>query len=406
MKNSQSLLRTAFGGVLTLFLFTAQAQWNDITGITPGATGLSFVSETTGVVFGTDNASLYKTLDGGATWNPISLSGTGAGYIHDVSMFDANTIFISSDVGSLRTTDGGATWDVTAPPTAPFGNLTQIHFVSPTMGLAVGLDSTYMSLDASDSWNGISSVAIGFGGLYPSDKYFIDQDTGYFSGFDGTFAYQGALAQTFDGGLNWTLLVNSNAYTELYSIDFLTGKYGFATNGSWENKVMRTIDGGITWDSIFSITSSSDVFVAIDMITTTDGYTVTQGGDIYKTTDGQNFAPVHSSGAYLYDIQIIGNMAYVVGTNKILKKDISTGIDEDIEGINFQMYPNPASEAVTFIVDEPGTATLYDQTGRVIITERAQQPQTTWLLNGIAPGMYLLEITTERNRGVKPLVIR
>lgn len=66
---------------------------------------------------GTDGGQLFKTLDGGGSWEEVGFSGSGSGRVEMVEFINESDGFMihntAGSVGRLfRTIDGGATWDL------------------------------------------------------------------------------------------------------------------------------------------------------------------------------------------------------------------------------------------------------------------------------------------------------
>jgi hypothetical protein len=63
------------------------------------------------------------------------------------------------------------------------------------------------------------------------------------------------------------------------------------------------------------------------------------------------------------------------------------------------IYPNPAHNELDILQDAPGSGEikLFDDTGRKIMQQLTTGKQTTLSLQGVAAGVYLLEIDFESN---------
>ena len=91
------------------------ATWNRIQNYngTRVFADIYFTSENVGFLVGHDGKeAVYKTLDGGVTWTNV-FHGTDSDIPQTLTFADANTGYAGSTQGRiLRTVDGGATWDV------------------------------------------------------------------------------------------------------------------------------------------------------------------------------------------------------------------------------------------------------------------------------------------------------
>jgi photosystem II stability/assembly factor-like uncharacterized protein len=148
--SSSALLRSTDAGL----------TWNPVT--VPNnafVQGVAFATATKGFAIADDPVAstfanrkvLLRTVDGGATWTltPWSSLLTGTTVVQPVAIAfaDAQTGVVvgstqmtaSFAIGAtvLRTTDGGATW--TRDPSPSAYDLNAIDFISPTVGVAVGM---------------------------------------------------------------------------------------------------------------------------------------------------------------------------------------------------------------------------------------------------------------------------
>lgn len=123
--------------------------------------------------------------------------------------------------------------------------------------------------------------------------------------------------------------------------------------------------------------------------------------------------------SYLYDIDVLANgdllacgelrFTYNVGitpiqqgwilrldSNGCLIDNCVVGIDEPVSHYDsFQIYPNPATDRVTVKADfelTGGMVTVYEATGRVVITNVVTQSQPTLDISGLQPGLYVISV--------------
>jgi photosystem II stability/assembly factor-like uncharacterized protein len=149
------------------------------------------------------------TSDGGASW---TRQYAGPADLDQVDFIDAQHGWAAGGGSLLRTTDGGASWTALAEPCQ--GELSSLHFVSPTLGYAVAAKTTAAAA-AEQSPGGQDTTALG-GSLLrttnggstwspvtgapadPQSACFANADDGYL----GTPAH---IWRTTDGGQHWTL---------------------------------------------------------------------------------------------------------------------------------------------------------------------------------------------------------
>lgn len=136
------------------------------------------IATTRSTVWGSFASSIFKTVDGGASWTQLRTSTTERHDDIDYDPSDFNTLYVAiNQVGVIKSTDGGTTWNYSSDGMTPGGRV-EIT-VSP-----VNTDRIWASVQGGLSGNG-------------SDLYV--------SG---------------DGGANWLLAVNESGTNE----DFLGGQ--------------------------------------------------------------------------------------------------------------------------------------------------------------------------------------
>jgi photosystem II stability/assembly factor-like uncharacterized protein len=152
---------------------------------------------------------IMATSDGGASW---TRQYAGQADLDQVDFIDAQHGWAAGGDSLLRTTDGGASWTALAEPCQ--GELSSLHFVSPTLGYAVAAKTT-AAAGGEQSPGGQDTTALG-GSLLrttnggstwspvtgapanPQSACFANADDGYL----GTPAH---IWRTTDGGQHWTL---------------------------------------------------------------------------------------------------------------------------------------------------------------------------------------------------------
>ncbi|MBN8851694.1 MAG: hypothetical protein BGO55_05285 [Sphingobacteriales bacterium 50-39] len=217
---------------------------------------------------------LYKSQDSGKTWTKIPNT-----YIN--SQDEAINLFFVGDTYGfaqglshlLVSQDGGNTWAIRTLPTY---NASSEFFASPSTGYYGDINTgLYKTTDTGKTWtqgfhSSRSPVAY--------TTYFLDPGKGFLFCEDATFS------KTVDSAVSWqqvqqNIFVTSNAppaYNSLQFIDGQTGYYG------WENGVLKTTDGGVSWNSVYPKGGKINV---VKFFNATTGY-YKSDKIIYKTTDG------------------------------------------------------------------------------------------------------------------------
>ncbi|MDB4088526.1 YCF48-related protein [Flavobacteriales bacterium] len=142
-----------------------------------------------------------------------------------------------------------------------------------------------------------------------ADIEIIDKDTLIMIGA------KGEITRTTNGGVHWSTQVpfSSFSYSWFSDIHFPTKNVGYISGGSWfglTNILIKTIDGGQTWDSLSSGTGSGGNFInKIHFINKDTGLMIADNRQILKTIDGGiTRLPVGSASLALYsDFTFVNN---------------------------------------------------------------------------------------------------
>ncbi len=319
------------------------ATWARIsTVVTDGYTGrIYFLNDKTGYLLaGYNSAGLYKTIDGGQSWQQESVNGgeafMGLAYNTTGDKFclvghgeglgttsqqgsciilknGAGTWTSRSDYGNdrynsgnlfangtgyvfggrnLKTIDNGITWNDLNIADDYYNPITKSCFLNADTGFYANYYNVFKTTDAGNTWIRIHS-----------DSTSIVQCLYFYNTKLGFYANGQNLYRTMDGGNTWKDVLNVPSSFGVSSISFSDQQTGYAVGNL--SMLYKTIDGGNTWTPIN--TSNSDYLMTVY---TTDGQTVLAGGAngllIRSTDGGQTWNPVYSSMLfYLYSFQFL-----------------------------------------------------------------------------------------------------
>ena len=256
----------------------------------------------------THSLGIFKSTDGGLTWNPTGLNYT----IYDnfsvrrILMLpqQTNTLITATNFGIYKTDDGGLTWtqmqagDFWDLEFKPDGNNSTIYACD-------GLNF-YISNDEGNTWtqsssglptSGTGRMNIGVSAGNPAYVYLLLTDN-YYWGFQGLY-------RSTDGGATWTEMSNSPNLLgwDVYGGD--TGGQGWytlalAVDPENENvlyvggvDIWKSIDGGSTWTIVahwYGANGTPYVHADIhDLVAVGNNtvYSLCDGG-IFKTPNGGN----------------------------------------------------------------------------------------------------------------------
>ncbi len=229
---------------------------------------LSFINVSTGWVlktFGTwENplgAVVYKTNDGGTTWERKVVSTTAGDFGFELQFVDASNgwlmLFNFSTYAAtfLKTIDGGTNW-------VPTNGAGTFSYVDANNGWAFSSPdqlppyTIYKTTNGGADWTPIATDNT-TGEI--NKMKFIDLNNGWIVGKNGK------ILKTTNGGVNWTPITNAGITTEytnkcVYFINPTTGWITSKRNNSSDNLiVIHTTDGGANWTTQ-STPSINDIF--------------------------------------------------------------------------------------------------------------------------------------------------
>ena len=370
---------------------TVGLNTDNVTGLNP----MSFVNPTTGWVIATlggfqkgGGVVLYKTTNGGATWNKQAVSGWSIGF--GGQFVDATHGWIEVVNGTsssftysiLRTTDGGAQW------TSVFTSSSVLSipwFVDANNGWAIsGMfnvtgTSIIHTTDGGITW-GTQLTDNTPGNL--SCIRFVDVNNGWVVGDSSKIFH------TTNGGSSWTRISNAgiDKSSRVRSLFFLNSSVGWiggqVTSGSTPPFILHTANAGGTWSVQGGVAwappnksplQSSPL--GMFFVDATTGWMTTYYGDLVKTVTGGEATAVESG-----DSQRIP-------TTFALQ----------------QNYPNPFNPSTTirFELRNEGNVTLkvFNTLGQLVATlvdepKRAGVYQVQWNASGVPSGAYFYRLLT------------
>jgi len=385
-----------------------------------GLIDVQFVDRDTGFFSGgrygcfhCDYGILYKTEDGGKTWNCIFES--VGDVFRSIHFVNGSKGFAEDNYypnGLFTTTDGGYRWADTT-----IGQIHCIFFLNDSTGWACGGGKLYQTLNGGDNWNEVYFIpGFGIGSLY-----FIDEESGWATTSTWGRGDNGEIAKytLSDGWKTFPVMTD----LPLNKVFFIDRDHGWISGGHGNNVLnsvfMRTVDGGENWTEIPELNYRINDFY---FETKNHGWAV-GGGAILETFNGgldwkvvRGWLP-----AKLNALHITDGVGWAVGDNGLILKcdSVATGIKEDntIIGNNeplFQNYPNPFQSSTMISYQLPAISyvelSVYDISGRKVSTlvNETQQPdryELGWNADGMNPGVYFCELKTGLRRQVMKMIL-
>lgn len=322
----------------------------------PGLVHIAFLNANNGWgVAGNDGGKILRTADGGATWQNVTPNGaSGIGLSTTLSILDANTAWVlipNADffTGTLyKTSDGGQTWNSFQ---VPFGG-GFVKFLDANTGrvladLGAGAGSqgvelfqtsdggaTWLSVYNNDPTRPDSSNTLPLGGI-KNGMTFLDANTGWVTGtrpVDGEIY----LFVTHDGGISWAeqavpLPSGYNTYLYMPQPPIFFGNDGFLALGIFMNSSTSSTffvsrDGGVTWSGDPTNTKMVIKQGSFSFADSMHGWSWDGGSILYKTSDG---AQTWSGVAANIDLSgRVSQMVFVTGASGQYVGWVLTGQDD------------------------------------------------------------------------------
>ena len=208
---------------------------------------------------GSEGVNLFRSTNGGQTWSlvarapgalPLQGIKSGMGWISATTGWITGSIAIPNTVYLYRTQDGGVSWQPQALPSSFPVQATQPPvFFSASEGLLPVTFSTaqgpsfavYATHDGGATWSS-STLLSTIGSAWDWD--FLTMQQGWVVGATGS-----TLHETSDGGQHWTAITPSANFQHISQLDFVSAQEGWAISTATPAApvLLKTMDGGQTW---------------------------------------------------------------------------------------------------------------------------------------------------------------
>ena len=298
-------------------VLAASATWTAQTsGVTSTLRGVSAVSEK--IAFATGSGgTVLRTKDGGATWTKLPLPADAAKLdFRDVEVVDAHTAYILSIGGGnasriYKTIDGGDTWNIQFSNADPKGFFDAMSFWDASHGIVFG-DSIgdklqmLMTSDGGLHWDKVSDQVLppalanegAFAGSGTNIAVFGKSDA-----WVGTGAGPKCrIIHTADGGKSWSVVdtpIAASTSAGIFSVVFRDKLHGIAVGGDYRKEkeavdnLAITSDGGKTWTLVkeHGLSGFRSVVKQVPGTKSTFVAVGPQGADISQD-DGKTWAPI------------------------------------------------------------------------------------------------------------------
>jgi photosystem II stability/assembly factor-like uncharacterized protein len=200
---------------------------------------------------------IYRSVDGGESWNEYDLEVESSNYIIEYN----SKIYAATTRGIYISFDDGFTWEPNGLDTTVVAALDGYNQTGSSFLVAGTFKGIFKSEDDGQTWQKLSSQGCNDClGIYNINTIFVGR----------IGAIGASLYVTRDMGLKWDLALYGLGATSIniYNDQIYAGGY---LSDEWFGGLHHSIDGGVTWQEIFSheksvtstlITSSNTIYLS------------------------------------------------------------------------------------------------------------------------------------------------
>jgi photosystem II stability/assembly factor-like uncharacterized protein len=282
--------------------------------------GIFFVSANEGFIAG-KNGKLMSTNNGGLTWE--AEDSDTVNNLNSIYFTSSKNGWIVGDYGTVvhYKIDLDGTKTITPTFIAATKNLNGVHFIDESTGYIAGDSTILKTTDGGNIWFNVA----------PNSFNEIVNDIYFPSSILGIIVTQnGNIYRTVDGGGNWINVANYNG--SITSVHFYDNLYGWAAFSDGTNhKILRTVNGGLTWtENIIPVPSASIRFISRQVGYASGFFTSPSSfGVVLRTQDGGNTWQILNASP----IEIVNRVfpinfqtIYACGLNGSIIKTVNGGV--------------------------------------------------------------------------------
>lgn len=273
-------------------------DWNAVsTGLSASlVNGLAIFPGNSNRLYAATNYGVFKTADGGATWQATNTQN----YCYSIAVDPTapDTIYVGTSSAVMKSLDGGQNYSFNTLPNFPVIYHVLIDPTSPATVYAGTSRGAYKSTNGGGTWVAINTGMSPFpgSGSLPRVNRLVFDPTNPRTLYAAT-TYN--IFKSIDAGANWTAIGNGigDNFTEVTSIavDSLSPSTLYAGTGSFYGALFKSTDSGATWmqsSKGISYEFRGNTFllsvnaIAIDSAAPRILYATTTSGGLFKSIDG------------------------------------------------------------------------------------------------------------------------
>lgn len=344
-----AVARLAAAAGLLIAHITAAPQWTpQASGVTVRFRGVSAVSNTVAWASG-QNGTVVRTLDGGRTWQAMTIPGAEKLDLRDIDAFDEQVAYaLSIGPGDssriFKTVDGGARWETQFVNPDPEAFFDAMAFWDAAHGVAVSdsTDKQFVIILTSDGGRTWARVPIDrLPRALPNEGAFAASGTNVaVYGTDHVWIGTGAASaarvlRSRDRGQTWAVATTplpAGPSAGIFSVAFRDALHGFVVGGDYKKEAeavdnaAATSDGGVTWTLVKGLSGFRSAVVYVPGAAAPSLLAVGPSGSDYSADDGRSWTPLQSLGLHAFGFARRGTLGWGVGEGGRIARFDVTGV--------------------------------------------------------------------------------
>lgn len=411
------MMRTTYLALVLLFMLyrlpMSGQSWVEIDTKFPGDY-MSITSAGADSLFLSDYDYLLRSTDAGSTWTKHRYKPQGSVGARTIS-FPTARVGYAGGYGVYKTTDGGVTWDsiFTARYVNRPAETRASWFLQEDVGFMLG-EVDHRTTDGGKTWPRVYAST-----PQVEAVCFVNDSVGFLGGWiNSAFGIVGSSDKTVDGGATWHdffYLQHPNGRAlmdfQINAMSFVNERVGWIGGERYpgstthpNTRVMFTTDGGDTWDTV------SQVFPhAVNCIEFVDekvGVVGDNKGWIFTTIDGGATWSVDSTSAQgraIKDLCVVnGSTIYACGEGGLLlRQTLTSSVDAVHADLALHIFPNPVRGLCTMMMPDDGmsqasTLVIHDLDGRALVRMPVVDRTTHMDVSSWPCGVYAVRVTNSR----------
>jgi photosystem II stability/assembly factor-like uncharacterized protein len=316
-------------------------RWTPQTsGVTARLRGVSAVSARVAWASGA-GGTILRTADGGASWQRLQIPDADRLDFRDIEAVSDTTAYALS-IGPgpasriYKTADSGAHWALQFTNDDPKAFFDAMAFWNPNRGLAVSdsTDGRFVIITTSDggrTWTRVPADRLP--PALPNEGAFAGSGTNIaVMGSDRAWIGTGAstrcrVLRTADGGRTWQIAetpLAASASAGIFSVAFRDRRHGLAVGGDYRKETdaldnaAATADGGLTWTAVTGLGGFRSVVAT--MPAQSVWIAVGPSGSDMSSDDGRTWRPIEGGGYHAFAFAPDARVGWGVGERGAIGK--------------------------------------------------------------------------------------